>query len=198
MGDVPAGDAHDAARVLTSHLQEGEELLWAARPDARRYGRVRPWLLVFGVLWLTIAGFAFAGFTVALLDDEFSGVAFPIRVGLLVLTGAPFLAVGTFAVGGHVPAARRLRRRIAYGLTNWRLLVVRPAYHVVGPPRLRALPRERVTDVVVEPASGDVGSIEVHDRDGREPPLDLVDVAGAEAVAEQMRGGPRQPLDTPG
>ena len=68
----PSTDA-DAAAVLAAHLEPGETLVWAGRPDAANFCRIDWRLVVTGLFWCAVAGAACWGFAGTFLSDEFDG-----------------------------------------------------------------------------------------------------------------------------
>lgn len=157
VSDAPPSDP-TAARDLAGALFPDETLLWAGRPDERRYTRTDGRLIALGAFWTVVAGAAFVGFALTFFSDEYAGIAFSVRVLLLALAALPFAAVSVFCLGGHVALRHTLRRRIAYAVTTRRVLVRRPATPFGGPPVLRALPRDGLAEPVVEAEFRDAGT----------------------------------------
>ncbi len=183
MSEEPRSDPA-AARDLAAVLTPDETVLWAGRPDERRYVRVDPRLIALGVFWTVVAGAAFVGFSLTLFSDDFAGVSLGVRVALLAVAAAPFVAVSIYALGGHVAVRHRTRLRTAYAVTATRVLALRPALGgVLGRPALRELPRDRVATPVLEHLRHGTGSIDFHDGSHVLPPVRFESVRGAETIA---------------
>jgi len=185
-GDLPPSDP-TAARDLASSLAPDEHLLWAGRPDERHYVRTDSRLIALGIFWVMVAGAGFYGFTITFLSDDYAGVAFGARVAMLLIAAAPFIAVAVFCLGGHVLVKRSQRLRRAYAVTTRRILAIRPALRLVGPPTLRELPLEALGDVRVEVVRRETGSVEFHDTKSTMDAICFDTVRGAEAIAELAR-----------
>jgi hypothetical protein len=182
----PASDP-TAARDLAAALRPGEDILWAGRPDERHYARTDSRLIALGIFWVMVAGAGFWGFTATLLSDEYSGVAYGARIAMLLVFAAPFIAVALFCLGGHVVMKRRGRLRRAYAITTQRVLAVRPALRIAGPPQLRELALDKIRDVRVEAVRRESGTVEFHAADASMDAIRFDTVRGAEGVAELAR-----------
>jgi len=168
-------------------MEPGEHVLWAGRPDERHYTRTDQRLIGLGIFWVMVSGAGFYGFTITSLSDDYAGVAYGARVALLLIAAAPFIAVAVFCLGGHVLVKRGQRRRRAYAVTTRRILAIRPALRLVGPPTLRELPIDALGDVRVETMRRETGSVEFHDTKSTMDPIRFDTVRGAEAIAQLAR-----------
>jgi len=187
VNELPPSDPF-AARDLAGILASDEQLLWAGRPDERRFARTDGRLIALGVFWTVVAGAAFVGFALTFLSDDYAGVARGVRVALLALGAAPFAAVSVYCLGGHVALRHHARVRTAYAVTATRVLALRPSLGgLAGPRTLRALPLARVAEPLLDAARHDTASIELHDAQHVHPPVRFDAVRGAAAVAALVR-----------
>lgn len=177
----------EVVRELAPHLAPDERLSWAARPCPVESARVRPRLVLFGAFWLLVSGGAFFGFARTFLGPEFEGVSLPLRVLVVAAAAAPFAAVGLFGIGGHVVLLRRAARRTAHGLTDRRVLSVRPALWLAGPDVTACVPLHGAVSVRVLPVADEVGHLEVVPGSGGDGPIRLGFVPQAARVAQAVR-----------
>jgi len=99
------------ARILPL-LRQGEQLLWAGRPDPGvRFTGADAFLVPFSILW--------GGFAVFWELAAISQVKQPI----FVLWGIPFVLVGLYFIFGRFIFKRRRKLATVYALTNRRAIV---------------------------------------------------------------------------
>lgn len=103
----------DSMRIIEPHLDDDEELVWAAQP---RQGIMLTsadlYLIPFSILW---GGFAIF-WEVSVLSAGIS---------LFAIFGVPFVLIGLYLMIGRFFVAARRRAQTHYGITNKRVLVVR-------------------------------------------------------------------------
>lgn len=183
----PARATPSAAPVesLSPWTEPGEHAVWAGRPSAEALGRVRPRLILFGVFWTVVSGSGFYGFAATWFSDEFAGLGLGMRVAILAVGAAPFVLVALWTLGLHAPLAALKARSTLYGVTDRRVLVVRPFPWPWSRGRCRSLALDRA-EFTVDHHDVTGAGIEVHDRRQIEPPLDFAALVDAEHWAQVL------------
>jgi hypothetical protein len=103
----------DPSRLIAAHLRDGEDLLWAGRPDPSVHLTAADlYLIPFSIFWI---GFSLFWEKTA-LDD-----AAPIPFALF---GVPFIGMGVYVTVGRFFVKRRQKQRTVYGLTDKRAIVL--------------------------------------------------------------------------
>jgi hypothetical protein len=104
----------DLIDLVKAEMQSGESLLWAGRPGSAALARSRQKFFWFGLLFFGFSVFWEVG-------GGLGHVAYPRP--LLLLWGIPFILVGAGLVL-YAPASFWLARRMAYAVTNRRVLIL--------------------------------------------------------------------------
>ena len=128
--------------LLTDALERGEKLIWWDQPQRGIVFRaIDGFLIPFSIVWVSIPG---AG-AVATLRG---GVALSPQAFVLVL----FLVVGAYLLAGRFFYDAWRRRRTVYGLTDRRLLIVRPSKQI-------SVELDRISEMSLQERSSGRGSI---------------------------------------
>ena len=120
MTAVPAVRQFDAESVFRDELLDGERVLWAGQPDARRlFSQTDVFLVPFSLLW---GGFAIYWETSVLTSDHPDGPPL-----FFVLWGIPFVLVGLYLIFGRFLHKARKKRRVYYAVTDRRVIALERA-----------------------------------------------------------------------
>ena len=104
---------------LRSHLDSGEELLWAGRPAQGMVLTPGDWSAIpNGVGWLTVAVYAFWP---TKAPEPFK---LPAQFALFVAMGLLFIGIGIYFLVGRFFADRLYRSRLSYGITDRRAIII--------------------------------------------------------------------------
>jgi hypothetical protein len=118
--------------ALLAELRSGERLLWSGRPDPSvLFTRNDAAMIPFSLMW---AGFAVFWNVRVWLD----GAPWFFR-----LWGLPFLLVGAYLVVGRFVVRQRRKRRLIYGLTDRRALILKSRHRTQCRASTRRSPRSR-------------------------------------------------------
>jgi len=99
---------------LRSHLLRGEELIWQGGPaTSATFTSADAFFIPFSICWLSLACFWEA-------DAARSGVVFA------EIWGVPFIAFGLYVLAGRFVYKRFQHRHTAYGVTQYRAMIVTP------------------------------------------------------------------------
>ena len=127
--------------LLMSALERGEKLLWWDQPPRGIVFRAMDGFYIpFSIAWASIAG---------------AGAFGTLRTGALApqdLMAVVFLAVGAYLVVGRFFYDAWRRRRTVYGLTDRRVLILRPSKQV-------SLALDGINEISLEERSSGRGSI---------------------------------------
>jgi len=109
----------EASLKLQSELVSGETLLWAGKPNPHVIFHSDDWYTIpFSLLW---GGFAIVWEAGVL---GFWGHASKGAPAFFALWGVPFIVIGQYMIWGRFVYDAWLKRRMYYGITNRRLLVL--------------------------------------------------------------------------
>ena len=104
---------------LRSHLDSGEELLWAGHPAQGIVLTPQEWgLMPFGVFWL---GLAVYNFWPTKAPEPFK---LPAQFALFVAMGLLFIGIGIYLLVGRFFAESLYRSRLIYGITDRRAIII--------------------------------------------------------------------------
>jgi len=134
-------------------LSPGELLQWEGRPAPRCFTFRRWRQALFGLL---LSGFCGAWTWMGV--DQAAEQGWP----WLVLVPLPFLGFALWLAVGQLLAARLEWPRVAYAVTDRRIIVQRGLVR----PRQEALPLARVSWFRLHPHGEELGSLRVHGEDG--------------------------------
>ena len=134
-------------------LQPGETLQWEGRPAPRCY-TFRHWRHALFGLFLTLV----CGVWVAMGLQQAAEQGWP----WLAWVPLPFLAYALWLAAGQLVAARCEWSRVAYAITDRRLVLRLGLLH----PREVCLPLERVTWFRLQPHGDELGTLRIHGEPG--------------------------------
>ena len=133
-----------AEKVVQTHLESGEELLWAGRPtQGIKFRSIDIFMIPFSILW---GGFAIFWEASAIS----SGAPF-----FFALFGVPFVVVGLYIVFGRFYVEAKQRENTVYGLSNERVII----YSGLFSKKLKSLNIRTLTDVTLSESANGCGSI---------------------------------------
>ncbi|MBI4897903.1 MAG: hypothetical protein HY827_06010 [Actinobacteria bacterium] len=113
-----------ARAELEAELQPGERLLWCGRPDTSRVFVASDLIVVpLTILWIGVMAIAeFEQLTARTVDGD-------LRLSwFTLLWGVVLLLAGLYMAGGRFVIRRAIANRIAYAITDHRVLSVTPTF----------------------------------------------------------------------
>jgi len=127
--------------MLTSALERGEKLIWWGQPQGGIVFRAIDGLIIpFSILWISVPS---AAAIAALRGASASPQAFMI---------VPFLVIGVYLLVGRFFYDAWRRGRTIYGLTDRRVLILRPSKQI-------SVDVDRIGEMSLQERSGGRGSI---------------------------------------
>jgi hypothetical protein len=167
-------ERHEVEQQLTRELGRDERLLWSGTPRQGVMFRVSDaFLIPFSLFW--------CGFAIFWKAKVITGGA----PWFFALWGMPFVLVGLYMVAGRFIADSAERKRMVYGLTNERVIIIHGLFkRVVKSLSLRSLGQVSLAER--PDGTGTItfaSSVSSH----RQPASALEGIADARAVYDQLR-----------